>query len=295
MCIIGSTTSGRDIPHDGSRPNATGNFTALYQGDRTMLKFTLKSTVLLVAAAGFTYAQASGSAAFPIRSGALHMLSLLAPETACQLDTVICLQRHEAELREIGRNVADQGFELLFERDKRSAELKAAETAVSDNSRLLSAARDLYVRCAMNGQTVDWKGARYSPTEFKGQVQLLWEEKAILEATRDRQRRFSEQSEEDLTANGTLRAKVHAELSLMPARIDAARRAALTADFDRIIGEINQLEGSADRQIKETGLKLRTTSELIKAERPKAEVAEPPKPRSRNPDFESFLSGEPRT
>jgi len=42
-------------------------------------------------------------------------------------------------------------------------------------------------------------------------------------------------------------------------------------------------------------LKLRTTSELIKAERPKAEVAEPPKPRSRNPDFESFLSGEPRT
>ncbi len=255
----------------------------------------LKSTVLLAAAAGFTYAVVNRTAASPIRIGALEMLSWVAPETACRLDTVLCLQRHEAELRQIGRNAADQGFELLSERDKRSAELEAAETAVTDNARLLSTARDLYVRCAMNGQMVDWKGARYSPAEFKGQVQLLWEEKAILEAARDRQRRFAEQLGEDLTANGTLRAKIHAEVLLMPARIDAARRAALTADFDRIVGEIGQLEGSADRQIKATSLKLRITSELIKAERPKVEVAEPPKAQSRNPDFERFLSGAPQS
>jgi hypothetical protein len=110
-----------------------------------------------------------------------------------------------------------------------------------------------------------------------------------------KQGRFSEQLEEDLKANGTLRAKVHAELLLMPARVDAARRAALTADFDRIVGEISQLEGSADRQIKATSLKLRITSELIKAERPKVEVAEPPKAQSRNPDFERFLSGAPQS
>jgi hypothetical protein len=260
-----------------------------------MLKSVLKFTVLLAAAGGFTYALVGGTAASPIRNGALQMLFLVAPETACRLDTVLCLQRHEAELREIGKHAADQGFELLSERDKRSAELGAAETAVSDNARLLTTARDLYVRCAMNGQVVDWKGARYSPAEFKGQVKLLWEEKAILEAARDRQRGFSEQLGEDLTANGMLRAKVHAEVLLMPARIDAARRAALTADFDRIIGEINQLEGSADRQIKEISLKLRTTSELIKADPPKAEVAEPPRPQSRDPDFERFLSGAPQS
>jgi hypothetical protein len=265
------------------------------QGVSKMIIPILKSAALLAGAAGFTYALLNGTAASPIRSGAIQMLSRVAPETACQLDTVLCLQRHEAELREIGKNAADQGFELLSERDKRSAELKAAETAVSDNARLLSTARDLYVWCAMNGQVVDWKGARYSPAEFKGQVQLLWEEKAILEAARDRQRRFSEQLEDDLRANGTLRAKVHAELSLMPARIDQAHRAVLTADFDRVIGEISQLEGSADRQIKDTSLKLRTTSELIKAEPPKAEAGEPPRPQSRNPDFESFLSGAPRS
>src|SRR5262249_25581623 len=121
-----------------------------------MLKSMFKSSVLFAAAGGFTYALVSGTAASPIRSGALQMLSLVAPETACRFDTVLCLQRHEAELREIGKNAADQGFELLSERERRSAELKAAETAVSDNARLLSTARDLYVRCAMNGQTVDW-------------------------------------------------------------------------------------------------------------------------------------------
>lgn len=260
-----------------------------------MLKCALKFITLLAIATGFAYALVSGTAASPIRSGALQMLSLVAPQTACRLDTVLCLQRHEAQLREIGKNAADQGFELLSERNNRSAELKAAETAVSDNARLLGTARDLYVRCAMNGQTVDWKGAHYSPAEFKGQVQLLWEEKAILEAARDRQRRFSEQLEEDFKSNGMLRAKVYAELLLMPARIDAARRAALRAEFDRIIGEINQLVESADHQIRETSLKLRTTSELIKAEPPKADVAEPLKAQSRNPDFESFLSGAPRS
>jgi len=260
-----------------------------------MIKSILRPAVLLAAAAGFTHALVSGTAASPIRSGALQVLSLVAPETACRLDTVLCLQRHEAELREIGKDAADQGFELLSQRDKRSAELRAAETAVSDNARFLSTARDLYLRCAMNGQTVDWKGARYSPAEFNGQVQLLWDEKAILEAARDRQRRFSEQLEEDFKANATLRAKVYAELSLMPARIDAVRRAALRADFDRIIGAINQLAQSADRQIRETSLKLRTTSDLIKAEPPRAEVAEPPKPQSRNPDLESFLSGASRS
>jgi hypothetical protein len=256
-----------------------------------MLKSLLKFIILLALATGFAYSLVSGTAASPIRIGALQMLSWWAPETACRLDSVLCLQRHEAELREIGKNAADQGFQLLSERDKRSAELKAAETAISDNIRLLGTARDLYVRCAMNGQMVDWKGARYSPAEFKGQVQLLWQEKAILEAARDRLKRFAEQLEENLTANGMLRAQVHAELTLMPARIDAARRAAITADFDRIVGEINQLEGSADRQIKEISLKLRTTSELIKAEQPKAEVAVPVNAQSRDPDFERFLSG----
>jgi hypothetical protein len=253
-----------------------------------------KTAALLAGAAGFTYALLNGTAASPFRSGALEILSRVAPETACQFDIPLCLQRHEAELREIGKNAADQGFELLSERDKRSAELKAAELAVSDNARLLNTARDLYVRCAVNGQMVDWFGARYSPTEFKSQVQILWEEKAILEAARDRQKRFSEQLEENLTANGTLRAKVHAELSLMPARIYFARRTALTADFDRVIGEISQLEGSAHRQIKDTSLKLRTTSELIKAEPQKAEAGEPSRAQSRNPDFENFLSGAPR-
>src|SRR5258708_29343770 len=117
-----------------------------------MLVSILKSAVLLAAAAGFTYAVVNGTAASPIRSGALQVLSWVGPETACELGTVICLQRHEAELRQIGRNAADQGFELLSERDKRSAELEAAETAVTDNARLLSTARDLYVRCAMSGQ-----------------------------------------------------------------------------------------------------------------------------------------------
>jgi hypothetical protein len=256
-----------------------------------MFMSTLKSAALLAGAAGFTYVLLSGTAASPVRSGALQILS----RVACQLDTVLCLQRHEAELREIARNAADQAFELLSERERRSGELRAAESAVSDNARLLGIARDLYVRCAMNGQAVDWKGARYSPAEFKGQVQLLWEEKAMLEAARDRQRKFSEQLEEDLRANGTLRAKVHVELSLMPARIDAARRAALTADFDHVIGEISQLEGAADRQLKGTGLKLRTTLELIKAEPPpEAGAAEPSRPQSHNPDFESFLTGAPR-
>jgi hypothetical protein len=259
-----------------------------------MLKSLLKFIILLALATGFAYAVISGTAASPIRSGTLQMLSWWAPETACRLDTVLCLQRHEAELREIGKNAADQGFQLLSERDKRSAELNAAETAISDNIRLLNTARDLYVRCAMSGQMVDWKGARYSPAEFKGQVQLLWQEKAILEAARDRLKRFAGQLEENLTTNGMLRAQVRAELTLMPARIDAARRAAITAEFDRIIGEINQLEGSADRQIKEISLKLRTTSELIKAEQPKAEVAVPAKAQSRDPDFERFLSGAPQ-
>jgi hypothetical protein len=259
-----------------------------------MIKPMMKFIIPLPLATAFAYALVGGTAASPIRIGALQMLSLVAPETACRLDTVLCLQRHEAELREIGKAAADQGFELLSEREKRAAELKAAEAAVSDNARLLGVARDLYLRCAMSGQMVDWKGARYSPAEFKGQVQLLWEEKAILEQTRDRQRRFSEQLEEDLKANGTLRAKFQAELSLMPARIDAARNAAPAADFNRVIGEINQLEGSADRQIRDTSLKLRTTSELIKAEPPKAEAAEPAKP-SRNPDFENFLNGAPRS
>src|SRR5260370_10938274 len=162
-----------------------------------MVKSMLKFIILLALATGFAYALVSGTAASPIRIGALQVLSLVATETACRLDAVLCLQRHEAELRELGRSARDQGFQLLSERDKRSAELKAAETAVSDNARLLSTARDLYVRCAMNGQMVDWKGARYSSAEFKGQVQLLWEEKAILEAARDRLRRFAEQLEEN--------------------------------------------------------------------------------------------------
>jgi PAS domain-containing protein len=264
-------------------------FIQLIKGIR---KMAVKSTALLAGAAVLAYALVSGTTAAPLlRSGALRMLSAVAPETACGLDTVLCLQRREDELREIGKNVADQGIALLFEKNKRSAELKSAELAVSDNARLLAAARDLYARCAMNGRMVEWNGALYTPAEFKDQLQLLWEEKAILEAARDRQRRFSERVEEGFKENGKLRARVRTELSLMPARIDAARRAALTADVDRIIGEIDQLVGSADRQIDEMNVKLRTTAELVRVEPAKVAGDESPKPRSPNPDFENFLWG----
>jgi hypothetical protein len=252
----------------------------------------VKSRALLAGATALAYAFVSdGTSASPLRSGALRMLSVVAPETACRLDAVLCFQRHGDELRELRKNAADQGGALLFERDKRSAELKSAELALSDNARLLAAARDMYARCAMNGRAVEWKGVRYTPAEFKDQVQLLWEEKAILEAARDRQRGFSQQLENAFKENGKLRARIGAELSLMPARIDAARRAALTADVDRIIGEIDQLVGSADRQIKEINVKLRTTAELVKAEPPKAEADESSTGRATDPDFESFLSG----
>jgi hypothetical protein len=254
----------------------------------------LKPAAILAGAAGITYALTTGPAASLVRSGAPEMLSWVNAQIACRFDAVLCLQWHEADLRKIAKRAADQGYALLSERDRRSAELKAAETAVSDNARLLSEARDRYRQCSMNGQPVDWKGARYSPAEFKAQVQLLWEEKAILEQTRDRHRRFSEQLEKDLKANGTLRTQLDAELSLMPARIDEARREALRSDFHRVLGEINQIEGSADRQIRDTNLKLRTTSELIKAEPPKGEAAESLKT-LRNPDFENFLNGAPQS
>src|SRR5258708_32666750 len=91
-----------DIPHDdpalATRSLNYIDFTALYQGDTTMLIPILKSAALLAGAAGFTYALLNGTAASPVRSGALQMLSRVAPETACQLDTMLCLQRHEAEL-----------------------------------------------------------------------------------------------------------------------------------------------------------------------------------------------------
>jgi hypothetical protein len=251
----------------------------------------LKSTALLVGAAVLTYACVSGTSASPLRSGALRMLSAVAPKTACGFDTVLCLQRHEEELREVGKNAADQGVALLVERDKRLADLKSAELAVQDNARLLAVARDIYARYSVYGRMVDWRGARYTPAEFKDQVQLLLEEKTILEAARDRQKKFSEQLEEGFKENGKLRAKIRAELSLMPARIDVARRAALTADVDRIIGEIDELAGAADRHIKEMSLTLRTTSELVKIEPPKGEVDEAPKSRLPGAYFENFLSG----
>src|SRR5579885_1063809 len=112
----------------------------------------LKPAAILAGAAGITYALTTGPAASLVRSGAPEMLSWVNAQIACRFDAVLCLQWHEADLRKIAKRAADKGYALLSERDRRSAELKAAETAVSDNARLLSEARDRYRQCSMNGQ-----------------------------------------------------------------------------------------------------------------------------------------------
>jgi hypothetical protein len=252
-----------------------------------MLRFAL----LLATTAGFTYAVINGTDASPLKNGAIRMLAVVAPETACPFDRVLCLRRQESELREISKKTGDQAFDLLFERDKRSSELKAAEAAVAANAALLNAGRDVYARCA-EASTIKWKGALYSPAEFKAQLQFLYEdEKPMLEGAVDREKKFAEQLEESIRENAKLRARVATELTLMPARIDAERHKVLAASFEHLVASIDQFTTTAKQQIKAAAVKMRTTKELLEAEPSKGEPTAQPKSRARNPDFERFMSG----
>jgi hypothetical protein len=256
----------------------------------------LKSIFLLGTAVAITYAVATGTIASPIREVAIRTLAWVTPNQACELDKVLCLKQREEDLREVAKRADAQRFDLLFERDRRAAELRDAEATVADNRTILNEARELYQRCAQTSQTIVWRGARYTTAEFKAQIQGLWEEKSNLESVLEAKRKFVQELEEAFLDNARLRAKVSGELSLMPARIDTARRVILATDFDRVVSHINALAGSADRQIRELNFKLRTTPELLKTEPPKAEPAEPVEPpKARNSDFENFLNGSPRS
>jgi hypothetical protein len=258
-----------------------------------MFKSRFKAAALLGSAATLAYATLYGTEAFG--GMAFHTIYVIAPNQACVRYPVACLQQHAVELREIAKKASDQAFDLMFEQDQRNAELKEAAAAVAANTELLNSGRDAYARCAKDGLNIQWKGRMYSSlAELKAQLQFLYEdEKPILDAAFERQRQYAQQSEDNIRENAKLRARVDAELRLMPARIDAERHKVLRADFDRLVASIDQFSVVANQQIKATSqaLKLRTTQELTESEPVNTAPVVSVTPRPRNPDFENFLAG----
>lgn len=104
-----------------------------------MFKFTLLTSA--VALSGYT--AISAPEASPMRNEALRVLSTLAPEYACRLDVVACLERRGDELRGIGNKTAGVILGLLEQRNKVAVELKATDAKLNANTSLLAAGRDI--------------------------------------------------------------------------------------------------------------------------------------------------------
>jgi hypothetical protein len=251
-----------------------------------MFKFSLLTSAV---ALGTWYTAISAPEASPMRNEALRVLSTFVPDYACKIDVVACLERRGDELRGIGNKVAGVILGLIEQRSKVAVELKKTEAKLNANTSLLAAGRDLWERNAKLGMTVRWRGVTYTAPEFKSQLQLLWDEKPLLEATVSGLRKAASEVETRIGELASLRTKVAGESALMSSRIAAARAGVLVGDLDRVLSDVDRLAATADGQVTEAAIPtLRTTEELDHAEQ-KAE----PKARRHNPGFDSWLGDNP--
>jgi hypothetical protein len=155
------------------------------------------------------------------------------------------------------------------------------------NASLLAAGRDLWERCGKFGMTVRWRGVTYTAPELKAQLQLLWDEKPLLEATVSGLQKAAAEVENRIGELAAVRTTVAGETALMVSRIASARAGILVGDLDRVLADVDRLAVSADGQVSQAAIPtLRTTEELESAEQ-KTE----PKVRRHNPGFDSWLGG----
>jgi hypothetical protein len=249
-----------------------------------MFKFTLLTSAM---ALGTYYTAISAPEASPMRIEALRVMSVFAPEFSCKIDAVACLERRGDELRSIGNKVAGVILGLIEQRSKIAVELKRTEARLSANTSLLAAGRDLWERNAKSGITVRWRGVAYTAPEFKSQLQLLWDEKPLLEATVSGLRKAASEVETRIGQLGSFRTQVAGESALMSSRIAAARSGVLVGDLDRVLADVDRLAAAADGQTLQAAIPtLRSTEELDQADQ-KAES----KVRQRNPGFDTWLGG----
>jgi hypothetical protein len=248
-----------------------------------MFRFSLVTSAIAVG----TYAAISAPEASPVRNEALRVLSTFAPQYACRLDAVACLDRRGDELRGIGNRIADVILNLIEQRNKVAVELNAAEVRLTANGLFLPAGRDLWERCGKFGVTVRWRGVTYTPSELKAQLQLLWDEKPLLEATVSGLRNASGVVDTRIGELAALRTKVAGETALMASRIASARAGVLVGDLDRVLADVDRIAAAADGEVAQAAIPtLRTTEELnASGQRPE------PQARPHNPGFDAWLGG----
>jgi len=143
----------------------------------------------------------------------------------------------------------------------------------------------MWERYGKFGTTVRWRGVIYTAAELKGQLQLLWDEKPLLEATVTGLQKATGEVENRIGELAALRTKVAGEAALMASRIAAARAGVLVGDLDRVLADVDRLAASANGEVSQAAIPtLRTTEQLNDAEQ-KTEL----KARRHNPGFDTWL------
>jgi hypothetical protein len=247
----------------------------------------LLSTVAIGAVLGYVGTQLAAS---PFRGAGLHLLEKVAPEQACNADRVECLQRRATDLQGIKSKVDTVLYDLLDQRDDLAGQVKARESELTNNGRLLSEGQDIWQRYGDKGHSVKWKGVRYTPQALRDQLRLLFDEHPILQATVDQLHKAATDIDQRIGEVAALRTRIAGEIALMSSKIALVRAGELTGDLDRVLTNVDSITAAADRALSKSAATiatLRTTVEISAAEtRPE---------RNSNPEFDQYLQGGERT
>jgi prefoldin subunit 5 len=243
----------------------------------------LLSTVAIGAVLIYVGTQIEAS---PFRGVGLQLLEKVAPEQSCNADRVECLQRRSADLKGIKDKVETVLCNLLDQRDDLAMQVKTRESELANNGRLLSEGQDVWQRYGDKGRSVKWKGVRYTPSELRDQLRLLFDEQPILQATVDQLHKAATDIDQRIGEVAALRTRIAGETALMSSKIALVRAGELTGDLDRVLTNVDAITVAAGRALSKSAATiatLRTTVEISASEmRPE---------RNSSPQFEQYLHG----